>query len=68
MLRDSEEYGKEKAKREVAESMIKKGFEISQISDITGLNIEELKKLQNKLEPITEKVPFLQQDEYDLER
>ncbi len=68
MLRDSEEYGKEKAKKEVAISMIEKGFEISQISDITGLNIEELKKLQNELEPITEKVPFLQQDEYDLER
>ena len=42
------EKGMEKGMKTVALNMLKKQIELSMISEVTGLSIEELKKLKNK--------------------
>ena len=43
----AEEQGMKKTKIEIAKEMLKKGFDIETISEITKLGIEEVEKLQN---------------------
>ena len=43
------EIGKEEGKKEVAIEMLKKGFDMTLISEVTHLELEEIKKLKNQL-------------------
>jgi len=42
------EKGMEKGKLEIVTRFLKKGFSVEEVSEITGLSIEKLKKLKDR--------------------
>ena len=47
---DGQKAGFENGKKEIAENLLKIGMEITKISEITGLTVEEIKNLENNNE------------------
>ena len=47
-IKKGKEEGKKEVKRKIAKILLEKGISISEIQEITGLEIEEIKNLKNK--------------------